>query len=608
MKKKILGVITAAAVLAAQLTTVFAASDFSDMTDEYEWAETYVDDMVSAGIIKGYDDGTFRPASEVTRLEVLALFARAMGSEEDINEPIVELALEQYEDAVDACNLSWGEEEISYLLYKGVLKESDLSTYLKGDAKNEAMPRYESAIIITKAMYGEKEAKSNVGVTLSYTDQKDIPSDALQYVAYVYDQGIMKGRDDGSFGPLDGVTRAEMAVMLSRTTKLVNYSYKNVTLVDVDTDEEMITYDDDGDEIEKAYTDSTTMKVLGAATQPAYMPENVEAVLSFSNSSLMTVDALSAEPDREVSGTYIGRTSSSGKVKSITIREISSGEEETYECSDDFVMYYDGATATLSSFTTNSDIVTLTIKDGKAAIMSAEVKSSTITGATIENVTIDPFEMTISHSDPEYDGNTYSISSTVTVTKNGEDADFQSVYKGDTVTLTLEYGVITKVKATSSTTTKTGTIVSYTVSSSPTMTVSINGVEYTYDIPTSVVVTVNDEEGSLYDFRVGDSVTLTLESEAITKISATSVQSTDGNITGTITAVNTAYGFIRIEYESGSTTATEIVYIGSSKTKILTRTGTEITISKLKEGNTVNCIGTVSNGAFTATIITVLAD
>ena len=36
--------------------------------------------MAEQGYINGYEDGTYRPDNEVTRLETILLFARAMGS------------------------------------------------------------------------------------------------------------------------------------------------------------------------------------------------------------------------------------------------------------------------------------------------------------------------------------------------------------------------------------------------------------------------------------------------------------------------------------------------------------------------------------------------
>jgi hypothetical protein len=42
------------------------------------WAKTYIYDLTSAGIIKGYDDGSFRPERSVTRGETVEFLARLL--------------------------------------------------------------------------------------------------------------------------------------------------------------------------------------------------------------------------------------------------------------------------------------------------------------------------------------------------------------------------------------------------------------------------------------------------------------------------------------------------------------------------------------------------
>lgn len=119
---------------------------------------------------------------------------------------------------------------------------------------------------------------------------------------------------------------------------------------------------------------------------------------------------------------------------------------------------------------------------------------------------------------------------------------FQSIYKGDKVTLTLKYGVITQINATSSTKVIEGTIQSLTIATKSIMVVKVDNKEQTYEIPSGVQILINGEEKTLYDFRVGDIVKLTVESDAITKIVATSTQESSGSMSGVVTGINTSYG------------------------------------------------------------------
>ena len=229
-----------AAVLSAVMSAVIAvpalAASFRDISGpEYSWAADAINNMNAAGYITGYEDGTFRPDNEVTRLECIALFARAMGSNAKANGEILKMAHEQYDNLVSAYSLDWGDDEIVYLLYKGVLAKSDLDTYIIGKAKDSPMKRYEAAIIITKALGGEKKALAQTGIVLNYTDAKEIPSNAVQYVYYVSEAGIMNGVDNGIFSPSSSVSRAQMAVMLQRTADATEYSFINAKLMSIDT-------------------------------------------------------------------------------------------------------------------------------------------------------------------------------------------------------------------------------------------------------------------------------------------------------------------------------------------------------------------------------------
>ena len=80
--------------------------------------------------------------------------------------------------------------------------------------------------------------------------------------------------------------------------------------------------------------------------------------------------------------------------------------------------------------------------------------------------------------------------------------------------------------------------------------------------------TVNQKEGSLYDFRVGDNVTVTTQSNAVTKIqTSTAVINTEGGISGTVSAVNTSYGFISVQVEGSDVPYT--VFKTANKTAVI---------------------------------------
>lgn len=586
-----------------------SSEPFSDIgAEQYEWAAPFIEEMAKKGYITGYDDGTFRPDNDVTRLEGLALFSRAMGSNKEVNKPILEFAHEQYDDMLKNYTLSWGSDEIVYLLYKGALQKSDLDTYLIGAEKNKPMKRYEAAIIITKAMGGEKEATADLGVDLSYSDANTIPSNAIQYVFYATDNGIMKGLEDGSFSPEMSVSRSQMAVMLSRTVDKTGYSFAQVKLEDVDADiRKVFVKDADGNRTSYVYDDNTVVRVMGEDAQMKDIQPGVQAVITLAKNKLVALETISSEPDQTITGTYKS-TSSSGGVVSITF--IPSGEtaSKKYECTKDVSVYFEGSPATLRSFTEGA-YLTLELVNGKIAVVRGEAKTITVKNATVESLDIDEkATLTISHGDKEYDGQTYVISDNVSVTKNNVKSDLRSIYSGDLVTLTIEYGVIKKIEAVAKIATVEGTIKAITISSSPSITVNVNGKDNVYDVTADVDIKINGEEGKLSDFSVGDTVKITTESNAVKKIVAESVKETSGSAVGVVTGVNTSYKVITIRTDNGNVMQFQCPDSGKSNTAYITHTGTIKKMTDIKAEQSVEVKYSISNGVYVATLVIILSE
>lgn len=580
---------------------------FSDInTENFAWAKPYILDMHSKGLISGYEDGTYRPDNDVTRQEALSLFARAMGSNDPVNAEILKIAHNRYDQLIKNYKLSWGTDEIAYLMYKGALKKADLDTYLLDQAKSTPMARYEAAIIITKAMGGEEKARSELGVVLKYADALEVPSNAIQYVAYASDAGVMEGMGEGLFSPNTPVKRSQIAVMLSRTVEKTNYKYVSGLLTDVDTDKMEITLTDGDEEDTYSYNDETVFKNIGDETQSADMPVNVEAVVTLSGKTVSSVDVVSELPNETIVGKYVSYASTSGKTTiRITVNE--TGETQSYECLPDLSVTYQGSPATVKSFT-KGDVLTLDLKNGKVAKISGDNKTVTISGAVVESIDVSGgVYMTISHGNDEYNGKTYEVSSNVSVKKNDVTMSLDSIYPGDRVKLELEYDVITKIQATSTTKTVEGTIRSLTISSpDSTMTLNVKGEEKTYTIPKDVTITVNGAEGSLYDFRVGDLIKVTTESDAITKIVATSTQESSGDIKGVVTGVNTSYGVVSVKVDGSEIPVN--VFCKDDSTTFVSVDGRSKKMKDVQVGQTVEVKGTVSNGVFVGKLFVVVSE
>ena len=281
------------------------------------------------------------------------------------------------------------------------------------------------------------------------------------------------------------------------------------------------------------------------------------------------------------------------------------GTSKTYECNPNVAVTADGVLSDINKLKTG-DYVTVGLSGSVVQSINAIQKSATIAGlieATHPSGTI-----TISSDDPDFNGITLSMTNSVKILKNGETSDFSSLYKGDSVTITLEYGLASKIIATSATKTVSGVLKSYTVSSTPTIVIKKDGEEFTYNLTAEVQITINGEAAKLADFEIGSNVTLTLESDAVKKIESSKNGGTltSSKLTGVVTGVNAAAKVIVIKYtEAGAETQAYITCTDTTKYQVIPTLG-DYALKSIKIGDTIDAYGSYSNGIFVSTGINVM--
>lgn len=605
MKKRILPMVMAIACLCTA-STAFAAYKFNDISGEqYGWCAPQIEAMSDAGYINGYEDGTYRPDNEVTKLECISLFARVMGSADKNNADILDLAHSNYDSALKGSSLPWGEDELAYMMYKGALTAADLTTYINGDAKNKPMTRGEAAVIITKAMGGEIKATSQSAVSLHYKDAREIPSNILQYVKFVTDEGIMNGIDD-AFCADGTVTRSQIAVMLSRVSEKCDYSFYKGRINDIDEDNAIVKYTINGKaQNELKISDDVKFFIRGEEAQVDSVPKNVAAVIQMSGDKIISIDAMSDKADEEVTAIFAGYTASSTTL-TLRVKLSENASARTYTCDLDVPVTYQGSPATIKAIQ-SGDAIVLSMSDGKVVSISAVEKTSTVSAATVEEITVKDGVgyMTISSAVEEYNGVKYPISDTVTVTKNNNTADMTDIFVGDKVTLTVRYGQIVEIRATGTNKTIDGVIVSILVAENSEITLNVSGSKVTYKIPRDCEIVIGDKEGQIYDLRVGDNISLTVQSGAVLKVkSVASITNTTGRVSGTVAAVNPSFKFISVITEGSAEPVN--VFINTSTKYVLQQGNTNNpSLSSIAVGDSVECYITPTNGAYVATLIVI---
>ncbi|ACS99750.1 asparaginase domain-containing protein [Paenibacillus sp. JDR-2] len=174
-----------------------AAPDFSDIAGH--WAAASIRSAVSAGIVNGYNDGTFKPELTVTREEFIAMLMRALKPAE----PGADLTFKDH-----ASIGAWAKAAVAQAVSAGITGGYPDGTFKPGNK----ISRAEMVVMIAKAL---KLTIAEEAVT-SFSDNADIPAWARGAVKAVADKGIIQGRLNNRFVPAGTATRAEAITVIMK--------------------------------------------------------------------------------------------------------------------------------------------------------------------------------------------------------------------------------------------------------------------------------------------------------------------------------------------------------------------------------------------------------
>ncbi len=602
-KKSVLSLITAGCLVS---TTVFAA--FPDVTSQYGWASDAINSMADSGIIKGYEDGTFQPSKSISKLEGLVLISRILGFNDSENASFADEAAELYADTLGKYKINFGQREVSYLLLKGVLKADELDDYIGDDNYSVGLKRYEVATLLTKALDAGDSLTS--AASLEYKDADSIPASAKKYVKYVTDQGLMNGMEDNTFSPNTDVTRAQAAVVLKKLQNKTGYTFKSGTVAEMDTVTGIIKLKDaDGATFSHSLLPTVILRYDGERIAAGQIESGYYASVTYKNNEVYAIDFAPSNADELVCGalTSVNKSSTNPTIGVALLADDAvepSSEKTTYKLASDVVITYKGESTGIGSLKTNS-FVKLYIKSGKVKSIEAEDRVTNASG-TIESVSFSP-KFSITVTDKSGDSADYLFKNDAAITRNGKSSDASQLAEGDVVSLTLDYGRISKMSATSKNTSKSGVITGILISSNPKLTLTVDGEDVTYPISTSAVYSITGSAtNSIYDLRTNTVATVDIESNTITKITTTAATETL-TVTGSVVSVTPAANVFQVSHTDVSTGVVQTdTVIVNSKTTIMDTNGKSRRISELKNGNNVTVYGTIGSGVLAAATVMII--
>ena len=194
---------TKSAEAATETTTTVAKVTFSDIED-YPWAVDAIENLAGAGIVNGYENGTFLPNNSVKRADFLLMLLKAMGVD----------TTQKCED-----NFTDVDPERYYYNAVGIAKSMGLANG-NGDgtfSPDSTITRQDMMILAKRAMEIStgNTISADTSVLNKFADKDNISGYALESLAAMVNEGMVSGTGN-NIEPKANTTRAQAAVIINR--------------------------------------------------------------------------------------------------------------------------------------------------------------------------------------------------------------------------------------------------------------------------------------------------------------------------------------------------------------------------------------------------------
>ncbi|MBU1018538.1 MAG: S-layer homology domain-containing protein [Patescibacteria group bacterium] len=178
--------------------------------DEH-WGQTYIEELATDGVVNGYDNGTFGPDNYITRAEITKIALNAFDYEVNSTD-------EAFTDLEEG---AWYVNYVNVAAKFGIINGYDDGTF----APNQYVNRAEALKVLFEASGVAEMAGAHIflGSEDSWENPfPDVTDDAwyYEYLMQAYTAEILSGYVDGTFGPANNITRAEVCKIVLNLIEL----------------------------------------------------------------------------------------------------------------------------------------------------------------------------------------------------------------------------------------------------------------------------------------------------------------------------------------------------------------------------------------------------
>ena len=182
--------------------------EFSDI-GTVEWAKESIKTLADAEIIKGFQDGTFRPDDKLTREQFVKMIILALNIPVDTGES-------SYSDINKD---EWYSNYIVAAEKNGIINGLPDGTFGVG----KEISRQEMAVIAYRAAKAANVKLDEANPEVDFTDTLDIDDYAVDNIKTMQKAGIFSGNDKKEFQPKELSTRAQAAKVICGLYKLNSF-------------------------------------------------------------------------------------------------------------------------------------------------------------------------------------------------------------------------------------------------------------------------------------------------------------------------------------------------------------------------------------------------
>ncbi|WP_449011853.1 fibronectin type III domain-containing protein [Paenibacillus taichungensis] len=167
--------------------------------------------LAQQGVISGVSETRFEPGRAITRAEFTTLIVRLMGFEPTA-----------YQNTFKDVKIDdWFAQYIAVGVANNVISGMGAGVF----APNEQITREQASVILANVLMSMNASALSDGQ--EFVDQEKISKWAEERVNYLSHMNMITGYEDGSFRPLNKLTRAEAAALIYRLIDVVNNKLKN---------------------------------------------------------------------------------------------------------------------------------------------------------------------------------------------------------------------------------------------------------------------------------------------------------------------------------------------------------------------------------------------